>query len=213
MTVNRNKKAILVGDYKQAVYHPLKGPDTELKAILSDYEVTFSEDYNMFLEENLKQYDLCVSFTDRWQDKLTDAQTSGILSHVCNGGGILLIHNGISIQTRYKLAQMIGGKFDKHPDQEVLPYKPTKSGHIIMDGIEGFSSMEEPYQFILDNLVETTLLLEYEYDGKTWPAAWAHTYGLGRVVFLSPGHNIETFHQPMFRKMILRSALWASGLL
>lgn len=207
------KKAIIIGDYEQAVYHPLKGPDKELTDILSDYDVTITEDYEQFREENLKQYDLCVSFTDRWQKKMTDQQTVGLISYVSHGGGLLIIHNGISIQARYELAQLAGGKFTTHPDQKVLPYTPTASGHVIMEGVEGFSVKEEPYQFELDNMIDTTILLEYESEDKQWPAAWVHSYGLGRVVFLSPGHNIETFQDAMFRKMVSRSSLWATGLL
>ena len=70
--------------------------------------------------------------------------------------------------------------------------------------------MEEPYQFDLDNLAETTLLLEYESEGRQWPAAWAHKYGLGRVVYLSPGHRPATFRIPIYRNLISRSALWAA---
>lgn len=82
-----------------------------------------------------------------------------------------------------------------------------------MEGIESFDIMEEPYQFDIDNLIETTLLLEYESEGKKWPAAWAHGYGLGRVVYLSPGHQLASFTVPMYRKLIRRSALWAAGMI
>ncbi len=202
-------KAVLVGDNTLAEWHPLKGPDKEISEILSDFEVFQTEDYNQFSEENLKSYNLCIAFTDRWTHKLSDEQTTGLLSYVAHGGGLLIVHNGIAIQTRYELAQLAGGKFTKHPDQKVLTYTPVSSGHAIMEGIESFSVKEEPYQFALDNLIETTMLLEYESEGKQWPAAWAHGYGSGRVVYLSLGHNIETFMEPMFRKLLHASALWA----
>lgn len=206
-----NKKAILIGDNALAEWHPLKGPDREFIQILPEFEIIQTEDYDQFKEENLKQYNLCIAFTDRWKEKLTDSQTTGLLSYVAHGGGMLMIHNGIAIQTRYELAQLAAGRFTGHPEQKALIYTPTSSGHAIMDGIESFTVKEEPYQFIMDNLAQTTLLLEYEYEGKQWPAAWAHNYGSGRVVYLSPGHNIETFLDPMYRKLIHRSGLWAAG--
>jgi len=206
-----NRKAILIGDNDHAEWHPLKGPGKEISEILSEFDIVQTEDYDQFKEENLKQCNLCISFTDRWSEKLTDAQTAGLLSYVAHGGGLLMIHNGIAIQTRYELAQLAAGKFTRHPEQKSLTYTPASSGHIILEGIESFTVKEEPYQFVMDNLAQTSLLLEYESEGRQWPAAWAHGYGSGRVVYLSPGHNIETFHNPAYRRLIHRSGLWAAG--
>jgi type 1 glutamine amidotransferase len=209
--MQKNKRAILIGDNTLADWHPLKGPGKEITEALSEFEIVQSEDYDQFREENLKQYDLCISFIDRWNYRMTDDQTCGLLSYVCHGGGLLIIHNGIALQARYELAQLAGGKFLGHPEEKVLNYKPTSSGHVIMEGIEAFAVKEEPYRFELDNMVETQILMEYEDEGKLWPAAWAHDYGFGRVAYLSPGHNIETYRDPMFRKIIGRSGLWAAG--
>lgn len=147
------------------------------------------------------------------ENRLTDEQVAGLMTYVLNGGGLLAIHAGIVAETRYEAAHLAGGKFISHPEQKVLTYTPTGSGHIITEGIESFDIMEEPYQLDLDNLIETTLLLEYESESKKWPAAWAHTYGIGRVVYLSPGHQLESFLVPMYRKLIRRSALWAAEML
>ncbi len=208
MTMRR--KAILIGDNAMAEWHPLKEPGREITQILPEFEIIQTEDYDQFKEENLKQYNLCIAFTDRWKERLTDEQTTGLLSYVAHGGGLLMIHNGIAIQTRYELAQLAAGKFTGHPEQKMLTYAPTSSSHVLLDGIGSFTVKEEPYQFILDNLAQITILLEYESEGRQWPAAWAHSYGCGRVVYLSPGHNIETFLDPMYRRLIHRSGLWAA---
>ena len=207
------KKAIVIGEYSRVEYHPLKGPDKEFEEILTDFEVDCTEDYERFRADSLASYDICIPFVDHWNEKMSDSQTAGLLTYICNGGGLLIVHNGIAIQTRYELAQLAGGKFIRHPDQKVLTYQPTPTDHVITEGIKSFSVMEEPYQFELDNFTEKTMLLEYESEGKQWPAAWAHQYGLGKVVYLSPGHCVETFKDPMFRELIRRSALWAAGML
>jgi hypothetical protein len=204
------KKAIIFGNYTNVSYHPLKGPDKELSAILQDFETEITEDYDRFTQTSLRSFDLCVSYTE---DRLGDEQVTGLCSYVLNGGGLLAIHNGISVNARYEAAHLIGGRFRSHPDQKILTYKPADTGHIILEGIDSFSMQEEPYQFDIDNLIETTILLEYESEGRKWPAAWAHSYGLGRVVYLSPGHHTGSFIDPMYRKLIHRSALWAADLL
>lgn len=204
------KRALVTGSYSNVKFHPLDGVDKELKENLRDFEVEFTEDYDRFKIDSLSQYDLCVSYTE---DMLTDEQTAGLLTYVLNGGGLLALHCGIATEARCETAHLLGGRFRSHPDEKVLTYRPASTGHIILDGIEGFSMMEEPYQFDLDNLAETTLLLEYESEGRQWPAAWAHKYGLGKVVYLSPGHRLTSFRVPMYRNLVRRSALWAAGLL
>lgn len=211
--MSKKLKAIIIGEYSRVEYHPFKGADKELIEILADFEIECTEEYDRFKAENLNQYDLCISFVDHWKEKLSDEQTAGLLTYVSNGGALLIIHNGIAIQNRYELAQLAGGKFVMHPDQKVLSYRPSLSEHIIMEGIGGFELMEEPYQFEFDSFTEKTILLEYDSEGKSWPAAWAHCYGLGRVAYLSPGHNIDSFLNPMYRKLINRGALWVTGLL
>jgi type 1 glutamine amidotransferase len=120
----KNKKAILIGDNEKMKYHPLSGPDRELSDILDEFELEIAEDYDRFREESLKAFDLCISFTDCWDDKPGDEQVVGLLSYVAHGGGLLSIHNGISLCGRYELAQLHGGKFTGHPEQKVLTYTP-----------------------------------------------------------------------------------------
>jgi hypothetical protein len=204
------KKAIMIGNYTDVKYHPLKGPDSEFKDILAEFDIEFTEDYDRLRIESLSSFDLCIAYTE---DRFSDEQTAGLLTYVLNGGGLMAVHCGIATEARYETAHLLGGKFKMHPDQKVLTYKPLSTSHVILEGIGSFSIMEEPYQFDLDNLIETTPLMEYESEGRQWPAAWAHTYGLGRVAYLSPGHQAASFSDPMYRKLILRSALWAAGLL
>lgn len=35
-----------------------------------------------------------------------------------------------------------------------------------------------------------------------WPAAWAYTCGLGKVVFLMPGHHLPSFQLPEVAKLL-----------
>ena len=207
------KKAILIGDYSVVEWHPLAGTDMALQDILSDFEVDCTEDYDRFKAVSLNKYDLCISYIDHWKESLTDEQTAGLLTFVCNGGGLLIIHNGIAMQSRAELAQLAGAKFTTHPQERVLTFHPAPAEHIITEEIRDFAFLEEPYQFEQDSFAESALLLEYESEGQRWPAAWAHQYAMGRVVYLSPGHHAVAFQDPMYRKLISRSALWTIRLL
>lgn len=36
-------------------------------------------------------------------------------------------------------------------------------------------------------------------------------YGLGRVVYLQPGHHAPSLRPPDYRRLVLNGALWAAG--
>jgi len=205
MTLKR--KAILIGDVELAKYHPMTGFDQEFEAILPEFMIDKTTDYDAFLATRLNPFDLCICFADRWI-ALSDDQTAGLLSFVAQGGGLLLVHHGISIQARPELAQLAGGFFTGHPEQLVLNYEPTSSIHPLSSGLSGFSAQEEPYQFMIDDFAKATVLLTYDLNGTSCPAAWARPFGRGRVVNLSPGHNLDTVLIPAYREWIRRSASW-----
>jgi type 1 glutamine amidotransferase len=204
------RKALLLGDNVFAQYHPLQAVEQELTEVFqNEAHLVSTENWDLLNAGGLQPYDLCIAYTDRWGSPATSSQTAGLLSFVAGGGGLLVLHNGISLQARFELSQMIGAKFTGHPPYGPLEFHPTEAGHEIQEGIEGFAMDEEPYRFDRDPFAETTVLLEYTHDGARWPAAWAHEYGLGRVVYLMPGHHIHSFKNLMYRKLILQSGMWA----
>ncbi|MBP2001874.1 type 1 glutamine amidotransferase [Paenibacillus shirakamiensis] len=205
------KKALLIGDYTHPKFHPLQGVDAEITHTLQDWmSVQCSENKNMFEFSNLGTYDLCISYLDRWSEKLSLKQTGGLLSFVSGGGGLLVLHNGIIIDKRNEIAQLMGARHSVNPARSKLSMRVADPQHVIMEGIESFEIEDEPYRFEFDPFTDKTILLEYQ-SGEEWlPAAWVHTYGLGRVVYLMPGNDQPAFQHPMYRKMVLQAAKWAA---
>ncbi len=209
--MNTNKKCLLFGDYTHPKFHPLQGVDAQISHILNDVmTVQCSENKNMLLDNNIQQFDLCISYIDLWDEKISPQQTAGLLSYVSHGGGLLIIHNGISLGDRYELAQLMGGKLIGHPNYQPLSFRPSEEEHAITSGVEPFEMEEEPFQFEFDSLTEKQILLEYKLDDKWHPAAWTHTYGLGRVTVFMAGHHEPSFKQPAIRQLILQAAQWTS---
>ncbi|SEU12691.1 ThuA domain-containing protein [Paenibacillus sp. NFR01] len=203
------RKCLLLGEYTHPRFHPLQGVDQQLGEILHELlTVQCSENKKLLLGEHLAGYDLCIAYNELWNETVSPQQTAGLLSYVSGGGGLIVLHTGISLASRYELAQLIGARFTGHPPY--APLKFTVSEHDITEGVQDFELDEEPYRYEFDPFTEKTVLLEYEADGEKWPAAWCHSYGLGRVVFLMPGHHEPTFRHPEMRKLILRAATWAA---
>lgn len=205
----REIQVMLIGDNTDAPWHPLEPARAQLTAILgNEFVLSATEDYQTFTTLNHNQFPLCISYTDCWKRDLTPQQTAGLLQYVAGGGSLLVIHNGISLQRSYELLQMIGAKFTGHPPYQPLAYYGSAANHPLLEGVENFNLDEEPYLFEFDPFTKKTVFMEFEYGGKRYPAAWEHTYGLGKVVYLQPGHHAPSFQPASYQRLVLNSARW-----
>jgi type 1 glutamine amidotransferase len=207
--MSRPRRACILGDYTNPAWHPFDPIDKELTAILGDHIVVdCTEDYNSLDSTRIRDYDLYISYADKWKEAITPEQTAGLISYVSKGGGLVVIHSGISLQKRPEVCHMIGAKFTGHPPYRSIDIEIAAPEHDILQGVEGFTIDDEPYQYELVPYTDRTILLEYEHEGVKIPAAWAHEYGLGRVVYLMPGHNAGPFGIPAYRTIIKQSCDW-----
>ncbi|MFC4597657.1 ThuA domain-containing protein [Cohnella hongkongensis] len=209
--MNKEIQALALGHYSDAIYHPFAGVDEELRYIFRDrIDVRCTGDYGMLKEEYLAPYRLFISYTEFVEEKLPAERVGALLSFVARGGGLLAVHNGISLQRNQELAALLGGKFMHHPPLTELPIRIREPNHRIMDRVEPFTVEDEPYRFEFNPHIRTTILAEYEHDGSYWPAAWTHEFGLGRVVYLMPGHQLSTFKNEGYRQLMVNAGLWAA---
>lgn len=204
-----NKKAIVLGDNEPGKWHPFKAVEEHFYSILStSFQVECSDDYNVLDEEKLNEYDLFVSYIDRFKTKISAAQRASLVRFVAKGGGLLVIHNGISLQHNHELYGLVGTRFTGHPPYTNLSFQ-INGEHPITNGIDPFTMDEEPYYFE-SFAYDTNILLTYMHEGEVRPAAWAHEYGLGKVVYLMPGHHAPSFEHLVFRQLIIQAAEWAA---
>jgi type 1 glutamine amidotransferase len=202
--------ALLVGSREGAEWHPLDGVDSELSAILGgicELEVTTDRDRLAALEEG--RFELLIAYDDAWKSALTDAQMAHVIRFVAGGGGILVLHNGISWQKRPEFQALTGAKFTGHPPFTKLAFRLSAPEHPLCDDlVANWSIDEEPYRFAPSADSEATVLYEYEHEGAWHPAAWATDFCRGRVVYLMPGHTVESFRHPEYRLLIRAAATW-----
>jgi hypothetical protein len=199
------KKILVIGS-PNPPYHSLSNLSAFID-ILVGYELTFSENEDDLL--NINNYDLLINYLDAWQRRLTDAQASALKSYLNNGGKILSIHNGISIQDTPLLADVTGARFTGHPAYCELTITPI-ANHPIMQGIQTFTINDEPYQFEPSDDIE--ILATYEHNGKTIPAAWVRDRGEGTFAYLMPGHDAGVFQCRQYIKLIQNSVKYLVNL-
>lgn len=203
------KKALLIGNYLNAFYHPLGQVEAMFKEIYQDIaEITTTEDFDVLTSPKMLEYDFCISYADCWEEKLSQAQVSGLINFVNSGRGLIVIHNGISFQQNYEFAQMVGARFTGHPPYCNLKFSVINTRHPITQGIIAFEMEEEPYRFEFDSFSKKTVLVSYLFENKEYPAVWVNSYGLGKVVYLMPGHDPKSFNHPVYRELLVNSAEW-----
>lgn len=198
-------KILVIGNYKDAMYHPLGGVDEELKKMFPNMELFCTDETKHLLALKAENFAGVISYLDIWNGKLTDEETEALYTFVAEGGALLVLHNGISIQSRDKLKNMMGAKFITHPPMEQIEFKLKP--HAITEGCEDFYMEEEPYQFemVAD---DKEFFLIYIYREKEYPAGWSKRIGEGRLVFLTPGHTVEIFQNQRYVKLIQNSMQW-----
>jgi type 1 glutamine amidotransferase len=204
------KHTLILGNYSTVLYHPFTGIDRALReTLVHDFSVTTTENRSRLTLSSLTHYDLFISYADDWETPLEDDQIAGLLAFIATGGGMLVIHNGISFQKKPEFLQLVGGQFKDHPPRKKLAYTYTHPTHPLTEGLLPFHLYEELYKFSFSPFIELSIILESE----GYPAGWVRPFAKGRVVYLSPGHDNEAFSNPTYRELIRRSALWAAGVL
>ncbi|MDR6553728.1 ThuA domain-containing protein [Paenibacillus qinlingensis] len=203
---------LIIGNNDDAPYHKLQAVQQLIIDNLgASFQVTSVEGTTHLKVDVLRPYPLVVSYLDMWGKVPEAEETACLLQYVAGGGGLLVIHNGISIQGSPELSQLIGARFTGHPAFTTLPFEKMECDHPLLNGLESFEMDEEPYRFELDPFAPIELLLTYTHEGKQWPAAWTRAYGLGRVVYLMPGHHPPSFQSETYGKWIRSAGYWAAG--
>jgi uncharacterized protein len=212
------------------------------------FEVTASKDIRTFEAGNLAQFDAVVlnntcSKPDRrniFWDKLVlenpEADTvllmqraadleKSLLDYVEDGGGLLVLHGGITMQNNSRaFSRLVGASFDYHPVQQLIDVKLADPSHPLVQAFPktGFRHVDEPYFY--KNAYETldfTPLLYFENgkiteqmtpntEGITY-VSWIRPQGKGKVMYCSPSHNAQSFENPDLLRFLLNGMQYVVG--
>jgi hypothetical protein len=135
-----------------------------------------------FNVRNLDYFDAIFFFGVREIDLSAD-QRADLISFVKEDGkGFVAAHSAATAFFSWpEFGEMVGGRFDEHP-WGVAHLDPDK--------------------------LDLTRPLVHRKDGD-FPAAWARTYGRGRVFYSIFGHDAEAWDNPALAKMYFEAIRWA----
>jgi type 1 glutamine amidotransferase len=180
-----------------------------------------------FNVRNLDYFDAIFFFGVR-EIELSAEQRSDLLSFVKDDGkGFVAAHAASTAFFSWpEFGEMLGGRFDEHPwgiadgtvivDEPAFPamrhLRPAQVFHDELYQIKNFSRHQIRVLAHLDaSKLNLTKPLVHRTDGD-FPAAWARTYGKGRVFYSILGHDADDWDNPAIATMYYEAVRWALGL-
>lgn len=183
--------------------------------LLSEFDVTASQDLSLLRTEVLEEYDLLVPI---WTfGELDDDQVSSLLLAVENGLGIVCWHGAASSFLNSRSHKfLLGGQFVGHPGDDQISYTVRFLGNDpLVDGLEDMEVVSEQYYLLIDPAVKvlaTTSIDGAEFkwlSGVEMPIAWKRQWGGGRVFYCALGHTPAILTQASMVTLMKRAIRWA----
>jgi len=209
--VNMKKDILILGDYKNFQYHPFEGIDKILQNLFisAGYNPFCTEDRKELTSEKISNYSLVVSYTDAWEKTLEENEINGLVNFIASGNGFLAIHSGIGYKN-IEYANLLKASFIDHPPYQKISYSLAENKHPIIENLKDFCLEDELYRFNFYDKKRCEFLMHGTIEsGESQPALWTINHKEGRIVYIAPGHSIESFKNKEFLKLIKNSAVWA----
>ncbi len=205
----------LIGDY----YHSFDYIKNALENLKKDLDINihYKANRSNIHWDELRLYDIfiiaksgVVNPTDPKEKWMRAAHESYIVDFVKYGGGLLILHSGLAdYQDNRDFRKLTKGHFLYHPNNHQniqITSASTKYG--ITDGVDDFYITDEQYFVDVDKKETDIILYGNSQEYGTSIAGWAHKYGSGKVVCLTPGHTEEVLTHPMMKKILINSIKW-----
>jgi type 1 glutamine amidotransferase len=176
--------------------------------------------YDKFLPENRDQYDVLV-FYHMWQ-VITPQQAKNLSECISQGKPLVVLHHSICAYDDWpEYYNIIGGKYFHKPtivngiEYPACSYihdlhfkvRIVSPDNPVTKGLSDFDIFDETYKgyYVQDGV---TPLLTTDEPTSSPVIGWTKTYGKARIVTLQSGHDVPTFGNPNFRKLLKQAIEW-----
>jgi type 1 glutamine amidotransferase len=165
------------------------------------------------------------SLTDVQRKKKAAELESNLINYVRKGGGLMVIHGAIVMQNNsMAFSEMVGGSFDYHPPQQEITLQLCEPNHPLLRAFEGkpFVHTDEPYLFnkaykqknfrpLLYMDTDKLVKKPKPIDEKIKYVSWIKKFGKGRVFYVSPSHNAQSYEDGRLLKYYLNGIQYVLG--
>lgn len=183
-----------------------------------------TDDPVVFDKKGLQKYDAIIFSNSNNEAFLTEAQRSAFKSFIQSGKGFMAIHSANASERDWPwYAQMVGGKFIRHPKLQEFDIQVIDPTHISTSHLPEVWNWEDEcyYSNYLNPAINVLLAAdlntitddkkeEYPGDvfGNLFPLAWCHVFEGTRVFYTALGHKIEYYDDSLFRDHLKGGIIW-----
>jgi type 1 glutamine amidotransferase len=142
------------------------------------------------------------------KDWMTPELEKRIVDYVGSGGSFIAWHAGLAGYPKDgPFIRMLGGSFITHPQENRITRYASAEPLLITDKPYAFEVPDEHYFVECDTARTNVFLVSESADGRC-EAGWAHEYGRGRVLCITPTHRLEGFSNPEMLRLLSDSIKW-----
>jgi type 1 glutamine amidotransferase len=176
--------------------------------------------FEMFLPENRDKYDVLV-FYHMWQT-ISEEQERMVSDCIREGKPLVALHHSICAFDDWpEYTEIIGGKYFHKPtilNGQAYPacsyihdlhfkVRIVNNNNPVTRGLTDFDIFDETYKgFYVEKGVTPLLTTEEPSSGPV--IGWSKIYGKARIITLQSGHDVATFENPGYRKLLKQSIEW-----
>jgi len=145
-----------------------------------------------------------------FQPNVTEVMPDEILRYIEEGHGFLAVHSGLAFfeKDTSGMLDINGSFFIRHPDRCDVTLNVVKPEHPVTKGIETFVTRDEHYEIGMICDDADVFLRSMSETGGNQVAGYSRLFGDGRFCALTPGHILDVWENPMFRKLLLNAMAW-----
>jgi len=155
-----------------------------------------------------------------------DELEQSLIQFVAGGKGVVAVHGGITFLNESKgFGEMIGGSFVRHPKLQRITLNAVDPKHPLVKAFQGeaFIHTDEPYLFnkaydhqdfrpLLEmDVSQLDIKAKKTMQGGRRYVSWIKKHGKGRVFYVSPSHQPESYESRRMLQYYLDGIQYALG--
>jgi uncharacterized protein len=171
-------------------------------------DLFYTDDPEELTAEVLGRYHVLLVYGN--QSRISDERLLDLLEFLRSGGGLVAVHSAsASFPGSEAFIRLVGGAFKSH-GVGTFSTVTVEPDHPAVRGIPDFESWDETYVHQKHNPNRTVLSVR-RHEGGEEPWTWVRDHGEGRVFYTAWGHDLRTWSNPGFQRLVERGIRWAAG--
>ncbi len=170
-----------------------------------------------------KSNNITAANAEPWfEEGVTEVNPDEFREYLKKGGNMMIIHSGTAYwdamfphrgEERFQrpnddYEELVGCVFEGHPPRCPVTIHVLDKNHPVTDGVKDFTERDEHYQIAHLAKDIHPLLESSSESGSMMTAGYTRRIGKGKMLVLTPGHNLNVWINSEFQKLLLNGMKW-----